>query len=165
MQWLGLAILTLALILALFGKVSAVAFGIGAGLLVVWYLFGREDPHVPPDASDFATSDDSLDSLAESSTSFDLPDLRPFLERIGKHFESGFPEKTIAHIADLAARMKHNEEKTLGYEISHGGVHAQLHIGLFKDDEEEISVYFHTTPALVAMIDSEMDSFFAELGQ
>jgi hypothetical protein len=40
------------------------------------------------------------------------PDVAPFLLRLVPQITGGFTPKVSAHIADLAARMKHEEERS-----------------------------------------------------
>ena len=140
----------------------AVAFGVFS--LGYWYFVEREPDGVPPDESDTLHRDEQPTKLHEISTSFDLSDLTSFLQRLLLQITGGFTEKVILHVADLAARMKHEEERSLEYEVVYQGQRIPLNIGLFKDDIEEITIYFHTPKPFADFIDSEMASFFAERG-
>jgi hypothetical protein len=139
-----------------------VAFGVI--ILGHWYFVEREPDGVPPDESDILHRGEHPPKWQESSTSFDLPDIAPFLQLLLPHIAGGYTAKVAAHIADLAARMKHEEERSLEYDVVFQGQRIPLNIGLFKDDIDEITVCFRTLKPLADFIDSEMASFFAERG-
>lgn len=164
MKWISLALLVIGALLALDHRNWLVPVALGVFFLGYWYFVEREPDEVPPDESDYLQRGQQPLELQESSTSFDLPDLAPFLQRLSSEITGGYSEKVIAHVADLAARMKHEEERDLQYEVVFRGRRIPLHISLFKDDIEEITVYFHTAKPLSEFIDHEMDSFFAERG-
>lgn len=164
MKWIGLALIGFGALLALDHRNWVVAVAIGAFILGYWYFVEREPDGVPPDESDTLHKDEQPAKLQESSTSFDLSDLAPFLQRLSPQITGGYTAKVISHMADLAARMKHEEERSLEYQVVFQGQQVPLNIALFKDDIEEITIYFHTPKPLADFIDSEMDSFFAERG-
>ncbi|MEO5915421.1 MAG: hypothetical protein ABIS50_14400 [Luteolibacter sp.] len=165
MRLIGLLFLAFAAMLALDHSANwLMPAALGMAFLTLWYFTGREPDEVPPDRSDYLHRDQPPLDLHESSTSFDLADLAPFLERLSAHIKGGYTERVIAHIAEVSAGMKHEAERSLEYEVEFQGQRLPFHIGLFKDDAEEITIYFHTPQPLADFIDREMDSFFAESG-
>ena len=164
MKRIGLALIAFGALLALDGRNWLVPFTFGVFILGYWYFVEREPDGVPPDESDAHHRDEQPTNLQESSAGFDLSDLEPFLQRLSPQITGAFTAKVISHIADLAARMKHEEEHSLEYQVVFQGQHVPLNIGLFKDDSEEITITFHTTKALADFLDSEMASFIAERG-
>ncbi len=162
MKWIGLALIAFGALLALEHRNGFLPVALGVFILGYWYFLEREPNSVPPDESDYLQRDQPPPTLEESSTSFDLPDVAPFLRCLSARISGGYTDKVIDHIHDLASRMKHEEERSLDYEVVFQGQRIPLNIGLFKDDIEEISIFFHTTKPLVEFIDNEMGSFFAE---
>ena len=164
MKWIGLALIGFGALLALDRRNWFVPIAFGGFILGYWYLMEREPDGVPPDESDALHKGEQPTRLQECSTSFDLSDLAPLLQRLSPQITGGYTAQVISHNADLAARMKPEEERSLEYQVVFQGQHVPLNIGLFKDDSEEITIYFHTTKTLADFLDSEMASFFAERG-
>ena len=164
MKWIGLALIAFGSLLALDHRNWFVPVVFGVFILGYWYFVEREPDGVPPDESDALHRDEQPTKLQESSTSFDLSDLAPFLQRFSPQITGGYSAKVISHIADLGARMKHEEEHSLEYQVVFQGQRVALNIGLFKNDIEEITIYFHTPKPLADFIDREMASFFVERG-
>jgi hypothetical protein len=164
MKWIGLVLLILGALLALDNRNWFVPTGLGAFLLGYWYFVERPSNETPPDKSDYLHHNEESQELHESSTSFDLPDLKPFLQRLLPHVTGGYTQDIIDHLTQLSEHMKHEDERSLDYEVIYQGNRIPLKIGLFKDDLNEVTVYFHTTKSLSDFIDSEMETFFAERG-
>lgn len=164
MKWIGLALLIFSALLAMDHRNWFVPAVVGVVVLGYWYFAEREPDHVPPDESDFLHRDEQPKKLQESSTSFDLPDFALFLNRLSSEIKGGYTAKVIEHLAGLAATMKHEQEHSLEYEAVFRGQRCPLNIGLFKDDAEEITIYFHTPKPLADFIDIEIEAFFAERG-
>lgn len=160
MKWIGLALLVLGGLLALDHRSWYVPVGFGCFLLAHWYWVEREPDEVVPDEVDSSSQDLSATNLQESSTSLDLPDVLPFLQRLSIQITGNYTQKAVAHVVDLAASMKHGEDRDLEYEVLFQGKLCPLKIGLFKDDIEEITLYFFTIPSLADFIDAEMEAFF-----
>lgn len=102
--------------------------------------------------------------LQESSTNFDLENVRPFLQRISPFIESGFGPAQIDQVCRLAERMEHNDEQQLEFPIRHAGRDSLMRIGVFMDDIDSPDVYIFSPPALAEQIDAEMERFFDDLG-
>lgn len=164
MKWIGLGLVASGALLALDHRNWVVPVALGIFILGYWHFVEREPDGVPSDESDTLHSGEPLTKLRESSTSFDLPDLAPFLQRLLPQVTGGYTAKVIAHIVDLSACMSHEEERSLEYHVVFQGQRVPLNIGLFKDDIEEITIYFHTPKPLADFIESEMALFFAERG-
>lgn len=164
MKWIGLAFLIASALLAMDHQNWFVPAVIGLIILGYWYFAERESDHVPPDKSDYLHRDEQPTKLREISTSFDLPDFAPFLKRLSSQITGGYTAKVVDHLAGLAATMKHEQERSLEYEAVFRGQRCPLNIGLFKDDAEEITIYFHTPKPLADFIDSEIEAFFAQRG-
>ncbi len=162
MQWIGAIIFTIACLQAAYGRPSPLLFSIGSAFMFIWYFFERETPieSHSDDDTDFPNSP----PLEETSSDFDLPEFADVLKRISKHVESGFPPRTVNHVATFAERLRHNEERHLQYEVRFQKKLIPLHIVLFKDDPDAVGAYFHTHPELVKIIESEIDSAHEEHG-
>ncbi len=102
--------------------------------------------------------------LHESSTSFDMENLRPFLNRVSGMIDSGFGEPEIDALMDAIESMAQDQEKEWSFSIVHAGSATQLLLTAFADDIDVADVAFFTSKALADAIDSEMDTFFEELG-
>jgi hypothetical protein len=164
MKWIGLAFLIGSALLAIDHRNWFVPAVIGLIILGYWYFADREPYHVPPDESDYLHRNEQPTKLQESSTSFDLTDFAPFLRRLSSQITGGYTAKVVDHLAGLAATMKHEQERSLEYEAVFRGQRCPLNIGLFKDDAEEITIYFHTPKPLADFIDGEIAAFSAERG-
>lgn len=110
------------------------------------------------------THEPSTAALMESSTSFDTPNLQPFLERLVPLVESGFGQAEVAEVMAAAVALKHNAEAEFSFNIRNRDTSARLEIGLFADDFEVVDVYFMSPPQLAKQIDAEIVSYFDELG-
>ena len=161
MKWIALSLIALGALLFADHRNGGVPVGLGVILLGYWYFVEREPSEPSQVELEDGQQDGADEPLVESSTSFDPSDIRPFLEQLQPHFSGGFGERVVAHISDLAARMKHNEERSLEYVVTYCGKPRPLKIGLFRDDIEEITAYFHSPQPVADLIDSEMESFFA----
>lgn len=104
--------------------------------------------------------------MHEASTGFDLENVRPFLQRIAKQFESGFTDTVVRDLARFAAEtpVEQTRKKTLS--VTYRGKETQLVFQVFMDDVDAPDVYFFTPDASLAkMLQDEMVSFSEELGQ
>ena len=110
------------------------------------------------------TPQNNDEELQESSTNFDMENVRPFLQRISPFIESGFGEAQIQQVCQLAENMPHDTEKELEFPIRYAGRDSLLRIGIFMDDINAPDVYFFSPPALAAQIDAEMEKFCDEMG-
>ena len=164
MKWIGLAFLIVGALLAMDHQNWFVPVVIGLIILGYWYFVEREPDDVPPDESDYLHRDEQPTKLQESSTSFDLPDFAPFLKRLSSQITGGYTAKVIDHLVGLAVTMKHEQERSLEYEAIFRGKQTPLNIGLFKDDAEEITIFFHTPKPLADFIDSEIEAFLTSVG-
>ena len=104
------------------------------------------------------------DELQESSTNFDMENVRPFLQRISPLIESGFGPEQIEQVCRLAERMKHDDEQELEFPIRYGGRDALMRVGIFMDDINSPDVCILAPPMLAEQIDVEIENFFDELG-
>lgn len=161
MLWAGLTIFAVAAVMAANGRISPMAFGAGFGLLVLWYLFERERPS-PVDTEETLSS--LSESLHESSTEFDLQDVPAFLRRIVPHITRGFGEREVSRLVSCAARLSHDCESQIEFQVVFQSVPTPLQVRLFRDDASSVGVYFFTSLPLADLLDSEMESFFAERG-
>jgi hypothetical protein len=159
MLWVGLIVLVVAAVMAANGRFSPTALGGGIGLVVLWYLFGRERP-IPQATEDELTS--LSESLHESSTEFDLPDFPAFLRRIAPHVTRGFGEREVSRLTALAERLPHNRENQTEFQVVFHDAPTPLRVRLFRDDVSSVGVYFFTSQPLANLLDSEMEAFFAE---
>jgi hypothetical protein len=159
MLWVGLTALAVAAVMAANGRFSPTAFGGGLGLVLLWYLFERERPTPPATEEELSTLSESLH---ESSTEFDLPDFPAFLRRVVPHITRGFGEREVSRLTSLAERLPHNRESQTEFQVVFHDTPTPLRTRLFKDDVSSIAVYFFTSQPLADLLDSEMESFFAE---
>jgi len=102
--------------------------------------------------------------LHESSTSFDMENVRPFLIRVSGMIDSGFGETEVDQVMDAIESLALEQETDLSFQIFHSGSATQLRISAFADDIDVADVAFFTSKALAEAIDSEMQVFFDELG-
>ena len=164
MKWIGLALLVAGGLLALDGRNGFVLALIGLIVLGYWYFAEREMNPVPPDESDYRWGGEQPMKLQESSTSFDLTDFAPFLGRLSSQITGAYTGKVMDHLVSVATTMKHEQEQSFEYEVVFQGQRCPLKIGLFKDDADEITVYFQAPKPLADFIDTEMEAFFARRG-
>lgn len=164
MKWTGLAFLVVGALLVMDHRNWFVPVVIGIIILGYWYFVERKPDEVRPEETDFLRRDGQPAKLQECSTSFDLPDFAPFLNRLSTRITGGYTAKVIEHLVGLACSMKHGQERCLEYEAVFRGRRMPLHIGLFKDDADEITICFHTPQPLAEFIDCEIESFCAERG-
>ncbi len=161
MLWAGLIVLAIAAVLAARGHISPFGFSGGIGLLVAWYLFERE-PTAPPATVEELSA--LSESLHESSTEFDLPDFPIFLRRIAPGITRGFGKREISKLEFLAGHLPHNRESQAEFQVVFEDAPAPLRVRLFKGDASSIVVNFFTSQPLAALLDREMELFFAERG-
>ena len=102
--------------------------------------------------------------LEEASTSFDLQDLQPFLERVARLLDAGFTDREILEIKRLAEVMALDAEETLEFPVKYRGRTIPLRITIFMDDLAAPDVYFFTDPGLAQEINREMQQFAEEQG-
>lgn len=162
MKWIGVIFAIIGALLFSDHRNGIVPMALGTMLIGYCYFFEREPVQPSLDESDWLHREELSPKLEESSTDFDLRNLEPFLRRLGPYITGGYSEKAIAHITQAAHRMKHGEERSLECQVTFQQQQVPLNIGLFKDDVDEITVYFHTTQSLVKLIDAETQAFIAE---
>src|SRR6185503_9104095 len=104
------------------------------------------------------TPQNSDEELQESSTNFDMENVRPFLQRISPLIESGFGAAEIQQVCQLAERMEHDAEEELEFPIRYAGRDSLLRIGIFMDDITAPDVYFCAPPARATRIDAEVET-------
>lgn len=161
MLWVGLTVLAIAVAMAAHGRFSPTVFGGGIGLVILWYLFERERPTPSATEEELASLSQSLH---ESSTEFDLPDLPAFLRRMVPQITRGFGAREVSRLASLAERLPHNRESQIEFQVVFHGAPTPLRVRLFRDDVSSIAVHFFTSQPLADLLDSEMVSFFEERG-
>ena len=161
MLWGSLAVLAFSFMMAASGRFYPAGFGVGIGLLVLWYFSEREGRHSP------ATEDErsNLEKfLHESSTDFDLPNFPVFLRQIAPHLARGFGGREISKLTTLAGHLPHNRESQTEFQVVFENTPIPLRVRLFKDDVSSITVYFFTSATFAELLDREIESFFAERG-
>ena len=104
------------------------------------------------------------DDLVESSTNFDLENVRPFLLRIAPLITSGFGDHEIDQVLGLVKSMKHDDEEEIAFTIVHRGRRSAFLIHVFMDDIDSPDIAFFGPPDLARQIDAEMDKFWEEIG-
>jgi hypothetical protein len=161
MLWIALIVLVMTAVAATRGHYSVLGFGIGAALLALWYLIGREERLSPASGEEL---EKLSESLHESSTEFDLPDFPKFLRRIVPHLSRGFGEREISRLSSFAESLGHNRECQTEFQVVFQSNPMPLRIRLFKDDASSIGVYFFTAKPLADLLDHEISDFFAERG-
>ena len=100
----------------------------------------------------------------ESSTSFDIENVRPFLIRVSGMIDSGFEEAEVDQVMDAVGSLALDQETELSFQIVHSGSAPKLRVTAFADDTDVADVAFFAPKALADAIDSEMEVFFDELG-
>jgi hypothetical protein len=104
------------------------------------------------------------EKIGEFSTSFDLKNVRPFLERLRPIIASGFGGPQIDEVSKLASTLKHDQEQELKFTIQHRGIKTTLRIVVFMDDINSPDVFFFAPESLTARIQEEFEKFAEELG-
>jgi hypothetical protein len=164
MKWIALLLIALGALLFADHRNGIFPVASGVFLLGYWYFVEREPAEQSPEETRDDPQADTDAVLVESSTSFNQAGFLPYLQQIQCHFSGGFGGRVVDHIAGLALRMKHNEERSMEYLVTFRDRSCPLKIGLFRDDLEEITVYFHCPKPLADLIDSEMESFILVRG-
>jgi hypothetical protein len=157
----ALIILTISGIAAVNGHFYVHGFGLGMGLLTLWYFTGHE-VDLPPATDEELSS--LTDSLRDSSAEFDLEDLPDFLRQIATRFSRGFGDREISRLITLACQLPHDRESQTEFQVAFNGSPAPLRVGFFKDDEAAVAVYFLSSSAVAGMLDDEIERFHSERG-
>jgi hypothetical protein len=165
MKWIAFALIAIGALLFVDHRNGFVLLALGLMVLGYWYFVEREPPDPLMDDTDDQPQGHDSEPMVESSTSFDMSDFKPFLQQLRTQLSGGFGERIIDHISDFAARMKHDEEKSLEYLVTFRGRQCPLKLGVFRDDAGEITAYFHSPQPLADVIDSEIKSFFSARGK
>lgn len=159
MLWPAIIVLAVSAIAAATGHIYPVGFGLGGGLLTLWY-FTERDLDLPP-----ATTEELAafpDAFHEASTSLDLSDLPEFLHQIATRFSRGFGEREISQLLIIAGRLRHLRESQSEFQITYQDIEAPLRVRLFKEDTSSVAIYFFSSPAIAEMLDEEMNRFSCE---
>ena len=98
--------------------------------------------------------------VVEFSANFDSEDVRPFLERISKHVESGFDFDQIELLCRAIASLELDQEATMEFPVCCQGQESKLEVHLFLDDTDSPDLYFWAVPGLISHIEAEHSSFF-----
>lgn len=100
----------------------------------------------------------------EFSSNFDTSTVRPFLERIQGHVESGFGPTEVDEIYTLVSQLQVDEERTLHFKIRHAGANSSLVVRVFMDDFDSPDILFLSTAALCQEIKSDFFRLTDEFG-
>ena len=98
----------------------------------------------------------SLGRSADASCNLDAKDLPKLLEAVSSVIETGFGDREIQAIRDLAASTALKGTGTRTFPIAYRGKSARLRVELKKDDVDEIEIWFFTEPELTREIQSKM---------
>ena len=90
--------------------------------------------------------------------------MRPFLERIQGHVESGFGPTEVDEIYTLVSQLQVDEERTLHFKIRHAGANSSLVVRVFMDDFDSPDILFLSTAALCQEIKSDFFRLTDEFG-
>ena len=161
MLWPALIVLAVSAIAAATGHIYPGGFGLGTGLLALWYFTERE-PDLPPATAEELTA--FPDAFHEASTHFDASHLPEFLHQIAPRFNRGFGDREISQLLTIAGRLRHLRESQSEFQITYQDIEAPLRVRLFKDDASSVAIYFFSSSSVVEMLDEEMDRFFQERG-
>ena len=161
MLWPAIIVLAISAIAAASGHIYPGGFGLGAGLLTLWYFTERE-PDLPPATTEELNA--FPDAFHEASSSLDLSDLPNFLHQIAPRFSRGFGEREISQLLTIASRLRHLRESQSEFQIIYQDTEAPLRVRLFKDDESSIAIHFFSSPAVAEMLDEQMERFCNERG-
>ena len=96
---------------------------------------------------------------AEASTNLDLADLTPLLKSIQRLIQSGFGDAEVAQIDATVRGMPVNQTKELNFQTVFHGTSTAVRLQVKKDDVDAVSVWFITSPALAAEIQTAMKPF------
>jgi hypothetical protein len=95
----------------------------------------------------------------ETSTNFDLKEVRPFLKRLSALVDSGFGVAQVNVIAREIKKLKRERNRQYAFPISFEGAAALLGIRVFMDDVDSPDLYFYAPLKLMRQIDKEIESF------
>jgi hypothetical protein len=111
-----------------------------------------------------AVSADANENLIEVSMNLDLEIVRPFLERIRPHIDSGFADSQIDELVGFIEATPVEHEREMRLEVADGGSPTPLVVRVFMDDIDAPDLYFFTSAGLAEKIRNERDAFCEELG-
>ena len=94
--------------------------------------------------------------LQEVSMSVGAADVRPFLERVARHIDSGFGEPEIGKVEELIRSLDVEEDGQLDFTVLHQGRTGNLTVAVRLLDVNAPDLHFLAAPALAAAIDGEM---------
>jgi hypothetical protein len=130
---------------------------------IVWTLLalplGACDRATPPQQSQ------QQEDYAESSGSFDVDEVQPFLDKLGRSLDAGFGPAEIEQVMSLLRQQAVGDEAELEFSVTYKGERVPLNLTLFMDDVNAPELYFFTSPALAARLDELMDERAAEQQQ
>ena len=108
-----------------------------------------------------------MDNLADTSTNFDLADIRPFLERIASLgvIEAGLGPAEIDQLVAWVEGMEVDAEQEAHLTIRYRGQDIPFIVHVFMDDIESPDTEFRTHPDVVQAIRAEIRRYSEELGR
>lgn len=95
----------------------------------------------------------------DTSTNFDLDEVRPFLNRLAKFIDAGFGTHEIGNLLAQIEKLKVHERLQMVFSITFRRVVSPLYFGVFMDDVEAPDICFSGPIELVRLIDDEIQSF------
>jgi hypothetical protein len=98
--------------------------------------------------------------LEETSMSFDLENVEPFLVTVAARLDSGFSAEDAAKLAGEIAALPVDGELTRHYTVTFQGGEMPLKVEIFMDDVEAPDLYLFAPESLVEAIEEEMDAYF-----
>jgi len=96
--------------------------------------------------------------LQEVSMSVGAADVRPFLERVARHIDSGFGGPEIAQVEELIRGLDVDEDGQLDFSVLHQGRNGPLTIVVKLEDAGAPDLHFFAAPALASSIQDEMQA-------
>ncbi|OOW66917.1 hypothetical protein Xmlh_18480 [Xanthomonas axonopodis pv. melhusii] len=108
----------------------------------------------PPDVS----------GLTEASMNFDQEGVAPFLAGLATSLASGFDAQQAAQLTEAIDSLPVEQKTGREYYVTFHGKAERLVVVAFKDDVDAPDLYFYTSPALAAEIDSQLAEFAVAQG-
>ena len=93
----------------------------------------------------------------ETSTNFDLEEVRPFLKRLSALVPSGFGASRVTALAKEIKKLKRERTRQFVFPITFEGAAALLGVRVFMDDVGSPDIYFYAPLKLVRQIDREIE--------
>jgi hypothetical protein len=103
--------------------------------------------------------------VAETSASFDMADIGPFLERLSEVTFRAFDRRRAGELTRWIREQGVGSEEEYIYAVDVDGRKTDMRVVAVIDDVDAVDLYIHTHPELIRRIDLLMDEFFEDVGK